>query len=473
MADASITKRELASLYSIWVELDGPVNDRLSPDDIQPKTSVTTVANAISEYIWKDMDTVKQINDVFAFQWQGIEFKKWLKDRNAPTSGWKYGIWEKNITPFSEATNNRAGVTYIMDDIWEKFFDPQHKSLFGKSKKDSWNPADVYISKLSGSEERQVLSDIKQLKDKTLDLQPHIFVALVNEYLRNLYHDNDVIGISLKAATWPNKPKVKGRNYEFDDDFEPPKFGEASLTKPIHQFMSVGSQKKGMGFITNSLKFECDISMGGCDPIDYGWESKSPVERGLPTTEMKDLVGTHKPLKNQLANARTGGIPKPVLASLIKEYTNQNWDDQVPRSVVKSSTSRETLAKVWAKYITDLKSAGNGMVKLDDFKIIKKTGETSESKKLSNSALYKYWVNEVLKIDSMTEKQVQSAYGWKKESKFRANMRNKFIGLRIMRSLVDAKKKGKFGEFLVRCYYAASKMRFSVNELQAPFVKIQ
>ena len=52
-------------------------------------------------------------------------------------------------------------------------------------------------------------------------------------------------------------------------------------------------------------------------------------------------------------------------------------------------------------------------------------------------------------------------------------MRGKFRNLNVIRSMITAKKNGKLGEYLVRAYYAASKMRFDVEELQAPFVKIQ
>ncbi len=45
--------------------------------------------------------------------------------------------------------------------------------------------------------------------------------------------------------------------------------------------------------------------------------------------------------------------------------------------------------------------------------------------------------------------------------------------LRLARSMVDAKKAGTLSEFFIRAYYSASKMRFSKEELQAPFIKIQ
>jgi len=486
MADASISQRELSSLYAIWAELDGPVNIKMVPDPIKagtgPKTSgITKRHRAIwqSKGTWPGLNAVDNFNDVFAFQWQGQVMKEWLKTKGYPTNGWKYGIWDKNITPFSTATGNAAKVTYFMDDIWNLFSETQ-KGLFGKKKQDSWNPADIYISQLDKQDESKILAGIKDMQRKTLDLEPPIFVALLNEELRNLYHSGDVIGISLKAAKFPNKPHVEIRNIAYDDDFESPNFGDYKLTKKINQDMEVGTKGGTLGFKTNSLKFEVDISMSGCKPIAYGWESKSPVPNGLPTTEMKDVVGTHDPLKNQLANARTGGIPKDRLADFVKEYSKDNKaaDYKIPKSVIKSATERSSLADYWAKFITDLKKDANGMIEIDDFIINEKDKnkdvKTAQSKTLTNSNLYHYWVITVLEMDAMTDSQIKNTYGYtRKETKFSTNMRNKLRCLRIVRSMVDAEKDGKLGEYLVRAYYAASKMRFSVNELQAPFVKIQ
>ena len=486
MADASVSERELSSLYAIYAELDGPVEVKIVPDPIKtgtgPKTSgITKRHRAVwqSNGTWPGLNSVDNFNDVFAFQWQGQAMKEWLKKNGYPTNGWSYGIWDKNIDSFSRATGNKAKVTYFMDDVWNLFTQAQ-KSLFGKKKQDSWNPSDVYISQLSKGDESKLLASIKKMQQETSNLEPSVFVALLNEELRNLYHNGDVIGISLKAAKFPNKPHVKERNIVYDKDFQPPNFGEYKLLKPINQDMEVGTKGGALGFKTNSLKFEVDISMGGCDPIKYGWESKSPVPNGLPTTEMKDLVGTHDPLKNQLANARTGGIPKDRLADFVKEYSadKKAADYKVPKSVVKSATERNSLADYWAKFITDLKTDGNGMIKIDDFIINEKDKskdqETAQSKSLSNSNLYHYWVMTVLEMDAMDKNQIKNTYGYNnKESKFGTNMKNKLRCLRIARSMVDAHKDGKLGEYLVRAYYSASKMRFSKEELQAPFIKIQ
>ena len=77
-------------------------------------------------------------------------------------------------------------------------------------------------------------------------------------------------------------------------------------------------------------------------------------------------------------------------------------------------------------------------------------------------------------IDPIFDGWDSNNYGYTgKESKFSTNMRNKFRMLRLVRSMLDAKKAGKLGEYFIRSYYSASKMRFSKEELQAPFIKLQ
>ena len=44
---------------------------------------------------------------------------------------------------------------------------------------------------------------------------------------------------------------------------------------------------------------------------------------------------------------------------------------------------------------------------------------------------------------------------------------------KIIAAIVKAKKAGRLGEFLTRSYYTAGKIKFTVDDLYAPYVKIQ
>ena len=65
-----------------------------------------------------------------------------------------------------------------------------------------------------------------------------------------------------------------------------------------------------------------------------------------------------------------------------------------------------------------------------------------------------------------------NVFGWKKGKSFRANMRGKFRNLNVIKSMIDARSNGKLGEYLVRAYYTAAKIKLKKDELQGPYVKI-
>ena len=76
-------------------------------------------------------------------------------------------------------------------------------------------------------------------------------------------------------------------------------------------------------------------------------------------------------------------------------------------------------------------------------------------------------------IDSHSSKDVKAAYGLPKSTKYYQNFRGKLRGLNIIRAVVKADSAGRLGEFLVKAYYKAAKIRFDIDDLQGPYVKIQ
>ena len=363
--------------------------------------------------------------------------------------------------------------TDILDKIWD-LFDPEHRKLFSNSKsgqKDSWNPADVY---LYDGDDTKILNKIKELKKKTDKTEnPRVFVSLVNDYLTQLFIENTLIGISLKQATPPNEPKAKGINIVRDQDFEAPKFGEAKLIKGsngyVHQYMEVSKKKGKLDFKGNSITFEVEVSMDGGEPLKYFWESKSPPESRPHVTEMKDMVpgGRNNSLKK--ANARGGSISKDLqFEPLIKEFTGRGWNNRVPTSILREKQIK-TAAKYWSAYYLTLKKSP--LITLKDVEIKNSKGETMYSNGTRGGTIR--YFEELFWIDQATQKEVELKYGMKKSDKWTQNFRGKLRGMIIMRSVWNANKAGRLGEFLVRAYYSAGKMKFRADDLQGPFVKIQ
>ena len=479
MADPNTKEREMASLYVFSKALR---NEEIKLPDVKDyknmdgAAKIASVDDGIRE-IWTDAKiksgALKE-EDIFSYKHQGKVLVDYLKTRGAGGNAlsWKYGRFDglQGIkSPLQLSTS-------ILDDIWDQF-DPKHRQLFSNKKsgqKDSWNPADVY---LYDGNDKSIIEQIKKLKKQTSKQEnPRIFVSLVNDFLTKLFIDNDLIGISLKQATIPNIPKAKGINIVRDVDFVGPKFGEAKIIRGsngyIHQYMEVSNKNnKGvLDFKGNSITFECEVSMDGGEPLKYFWESKSPPESRPHVTEMKDMVpgGRNNTLKK--ANARGGSISKDLqFEPLVKEFTGKDWNNRVPTTKISSDAQINQYAKYWSSYYLTLKRSP--LITLKDVQIKDSKGKVVVDNG-TRAGTIEYF-KELFWIDRATDKQVQEKYGLKKSPKWTANMRGKLRGLIIMRAVWNADMKGRLGEYLTRAYYSAGKMKFRVDDLQGPFVKIQ
>jgi len=471
MADPHTLQRELSSLYCFYNTIEN--------NETPPKTDTLDMkfVDDVIKGIWgRDVNKLKE-HDIYAYQYHGPALLKHLKSMGAPTSGYSYGIFEKD-TSLLTAQGVNIKTTNVYDDIWD-MFEERHRKLFSGSsvgQKDSWNPADVYL--LKGSD-ATIIRDVKKIKDMTKDDPPGIFVTLVNDYLTKLYQDKKLIGVSLKAAKPPNVPVAKEFNVVLDDDFESPKFGEAKIVKGgngyVHQYMEVSEKNGSLDFRGNSITFEAEISMDGGKPLKYFWESKSPGRESPHTTEMKDMVKAKKGNALTKANARGGSITKGLqFKPLIQEFTGKDFNHRVPVGEVKwdktdPPSSVVRAVKYWSGIYLSLKN--NPLVTLNDVKIKNKQGKEIVINGTRKGTMEYFY--DLFWIDAHSSKDVKAAYGLPKSSKYYQNFRGKLRGLNIIRAVVKADSAGRLGEFLVKAYYKAAKIRFDIDDLQGPYVKIQ
>ena len=471
MADPHTLQRELSSLYCFYNTIEN--------NETPPKTDTLDMkfVDDVIKGIWgRDVNKLKE-HDIYAYQYHGPALLKHLKSMGAPTSGYSYGIFEKD-TSLLTAQGVNIKTTNVYDDIWD-MFEERHRKLFSGSsvgQKDSWNPADVYL--LKGSD-ATIIRDVKKIKDMTKDDPPGIFVTLVNDYLTKLYQDKKLIGVSLKAAKPPNVPVAKEFNVVLDDDFESPKFGEAKIVKGgngyVHQHMEVSEKNGALDFKGNSITFEAEISMDGGKPLKYFWESKSPGRESPHTTEMKDMVKAKKGNALTKANARGGSITKGLqFKPLIQEFTGKDFNHRVPVGEVKwdktdPPSSVVRAVKYWSGIYLSLKN--NPLVTLNDVKIKNKQGKEIVINGTRKGTMEYFY--DLFWIDAHSSKDVKAAYGLPKSSKYYQNFRGKLRGLNIIRAVVKADSAGRLGEFLVKAYYKAAKIRFDIDDLQGPYVKIQ
>ena len=473
MADPHTLQRELSSLYCFY--------NTIEKNETPPETDTLDVkfVDDVIKGIWgTDIKNLKE-HDIYAYQYHGPALLNHLKSMGAPTSGYKYGIFEKDTSLLTSQKGVSMNTTNVFDDIWN-MFDEKHRKLFATKavgQKDSWNPADVYLLKGSSG---TIIRHVKKIYDKHKDDDnPVVFVTLVNNYLTKLYQDKKLIGVSLKAAKPPNVPVAKEFNVVLPDAFESPRFGEAKIVKGgngyVHQHMEVSEKNGALDFKGNSITFEAEISMDGGKPLKYFWESKSPGRESPHTTEMKDMVKAKKGNALTKANARGGSITKDIqFKPLIKEFTKKDFNHNVPVGETKwdktdPPASVVRAVKYWSGIYLTLKK--NPLVTLNDVVIKNKAGKEVVINGTRKGTMEYFY--DLFWIDGHSSKDVKAAYGLPKSKKYYQNFRGKLRGFNIMRAVVKAEKEGRLGEFLVKAYYKAAKIKFNVNDLQGPYVKIQ
>ena len=369
-----------------------------------------------------------------------------IKDKIGDNN-WKYGWydgsqgWASGIMP-----NNK--VSYIMGAIWNVFTDKQ-KKVFG-GQKDSWNTADVFV--VNTQKEAQILKFVKELQSEFQDfVAPEIFIGTLNAYLSELVKNNDLIPISLKKQTKNAPVKVKETNVDdvpveglkpFDGEF---------LAKPYSYFDIVNRGSK-LNFTGNSLFYKASVQVGN---YPYFYQIEQRMQGNSSKAEVKDLVVKGDKGKRGPADAQTGNVPMPQFKALVKDYTGEDYDHNIPAIGTKINE------EYWSDYLETIYK--QAQEKLDfDFGKFTIFGKTYTSKEFMEFAI---------RLDNLSDKKIKTLYNMNKNA-FSAKLRNKLRHLRTIKAILKAQKKDKLSEFLMIIYFRAAKMNITDKDLVSPFLKV-
>ena len=421
----------------------------------QEKCSIIATYYAIEENANLEPDQDTKLKSVFTqvypnmpedwyvtFLNQAQAIKNKIGDNN-----WKYGWydgtqgWASGIMP-----NNK--VSYIMGAIWDVFTDKQ-KKVFG-NKKDSWNTADVFL--VNTQMEKEILKQIKIYQKDFEDFTPpQIFIGTLNAYLSELVKNNDLIPISLKKQTKNAPVKVKETNVDdvpveglkpFDGEF---------LAKPYSYFDIVNRGSK-LNFTGNSLFYKASVQVGN---YPYFYQIEQRMQGNSSKAEVKDLVVKGDKGKRGPADAQTGNVPMPQFMALVKDYTGEDYDHNIP--AIGSKINEE----YWSDYLETIYK--QAQEKLDfDFGKFTIFGETKTPKEFMEFAV---------RIDNLSDKKIKTLYNMNKNA-FSAKLRNKLRHLRTIKAILKAQKKNKLSEFLMIIYFRAAKMNITDKDLVSPFLKV-
>jgi hypothetical protein len=180
----------------------------------------------------KDKTTMDGIKDVYP----SVEFE------------WLEVFWKQHVTMFREFSNSQwhifdhsgsgSFMDYITDVIVQKF---------GISKKDNWDPADMWLIKGS-------VKKITDVIDATIDgPRGSQTIEELNTVMRSLYRERKLVGVSLKKvsgkqAKW-EEFNVRELTLEEMDDYNFPDIEtKISLTEDMTQDSVVKLTKKGKGY---------------------------------------------------------------------------------------------------------------------------------------------------------------------------------------------------------------------------------
>lgn len=353
-------------------------------------------------------------------------------------NSWKYARYggKTKTLPSNKDTD-------IYDYIWNSFNREQQKLFTGK--KDSWNTTDVYMVK--ASEEYKIKQMVDLLKEEFSDgtTAPEVFVGTVNAYLSKLLRDKKLIGISLKK---PTKAEPESHVYETNLDVGPDgiEVHEGDIIGDMFTYMEITKRGGETDFAGNSLTFEAQFKAGKYIKR-YFWESKVS-SAAAHATEPRDRVPNNKG-KYVNATARNGAIPAPKMADLVKKYTGEDINYNIPLS----GKFTETHLKYWQKYFKDIVS---------DRTIKKDFGKISV---LGKQVSPEVFIELAFELDKVSANPSGKNFAVKLRSKLRI--------LRYIKMFIEAKKKVKLAELITHAYFLSSKMNISQADLSGPFIKVQ
>jgi hypothetical protein len=297
------------------------------------------------------------------------------------------------------------------------------------------------------SEESKIKRMVDLLKNEFSDgtTAPEIFVGTVNAYLSKLLKDKKLIGISLKK---PTKAEPESHVYETNLDVGPDgiEVHEGDIIGELFTYMEISKRGGETDFAGNSLTFEAQFKAGKYIKR-YFWESKVS-SAAAHATEPRDRVPNNKG-KYVNATARNGAIPAPKMADLVKKYTGEDINYNIPLS----GKFTDQQMKYWQKYFKDLVS---------DKTVSKDFGKISV---MGNKVTPEQFIALAFDLDKTSPNPSGKNFAVKLRSKMRI--------LRYMKMIVESKKQGKLAEFITHAYFLSSKMNISQADLSGPFIKVQ
>jgi len=215
----------------------------------------------------------------------------------------------------------------------------------GFSKKDTWNPADIWVIKNQSTKkyEEHILGRLDKIKDKKKQ------IYIVNEILRDAFKKKEIIGISLKKtgrkAYW-EEVNITGNLFDTSDK-------DRNFPCDASNFSCGFEIKKGKENFTQDVSLIVKGAGGSSQEFKFQIKANSPEAKGGSNLKFEASM-------KGAGSARLGKAPVDQLAGLLadfkpsEKYTNKYSD--YPGTL--KEFNKPGVATKWQKKIEKLIAAG-------------------------------------------------------------------------------------------------------------------
>ena len=305
----------------------------------QEKGSAYIFERVVNENIdyksWEDIVADEEAYDELVKIFNGDVPDSWLMSYYAQQK-----VLLKKVSPPKMSKFDHSGANSFMDFITKLCLKNFNKQLGLGGKKDSWNPADIWI--VNGSQAK-----IKQELEKSVTT-----IHELNSVLRQMYYDKRVMGISLKKTG-------KVAYYEevnLDESNLIPNTKDYNFPAPMKAFTANFKIKSGDDMFTQDVKISIE---GGGKTFVFQIKANSSDEIGGSNLKFE-------PTAKGSGTARLGKAPVDKVTKILKDEFDKtfvNNNKLYPKDINEFATKtkgeeyfRKVLTNLLPKIDTDMKN---------------------------------------------------------------------------------------------------------------------
>ena len=339
-----------------WTEIEKSVfSSKSIKIDTKQQEKITLLI--IKNVLGDDTKTWKSFDEMFNAQNSNI--KKIFPDLPKLTTWYDhFDLQFRQITGTTKFPNSSYGV-YLYDDPGS-FMDYISELVTEKlglySKKDSWDPADIWLVKSKDVQEKYTDEFDKILENFTKGFYAkNKFQSIkeINAILKKAYFEKDIVGISLKKS---NMKTLKYTEFNLQANVNDQKLPDVVFDS-IDLDVSYDDKK---GFISKTSYV--NVMDNDKDSYKLAFKSNTGEKIGNITYEF---------LPSSNASAFLGKVPKDQLQKWLVEQIKLLGEDAanvyMPQGSKLTKTYNDTIKKSWVKKVDTIKKNFGDFTGLDDF----------------------------------------------------------------------------------------------------------